>query len=76
MKVWTIPVTWEECGTVNVKANTLSEAMDIVREDEEIPVPKESEYVDGSWQLSSDDERYVRLCFNNNQEDLKDGKRM
>lgn len=69
-KVWSIPVTWEVCGIVKVEAATLAEAMEIARDDVgELEIPKSLEYVDGSWALSSDDERYVRICFNNSQED-------
>ena len=68
MKTWFIPVTWEVCGKVSVKADTLKEAMAIARDEAgEIPLPEESEYVDGSWQLSSEDESYIRCCFNNSQ---------
>ncbi len=69
-KVWSVPVTWEVCGIVKIEAVTLAEAMKIARDNEgNLDIPKESEYVDGSWSLSSDDERYIRLCFNNSQED-------
>lgn len=69
-KIWNIPVTWEVCGVVKVEAATLAEAMRIARDDDgKLDIPKESGYVDGSWSLSSDDERYIRLCFNNSQED-------
>lgn len=70
MKTWTIPVTWEVCGKVTVKADTLSEAMEIARDEAgEIPLPDESDYVDGSWQLSSDDEDHIRCCYNDGQKD-------
>ena len=49
MKTWEIPVTWEMCGNVVVEAPTLKEAMDIARdEDGVIPLPDDSDYVDGS----------------------------
>ncbi|WP_285819630.1 hypothetical protein [Bacteroides acidifaciens] len=70
MKTWVIPVTWEVCGKVSVKANTLQEAMTIARDEAgEVPLPGESDYVDGSWQLSSEDEAYIRCCFNDSQKD-------
>lgn len=66
MKTWKIPVTWEMCGIVSVKAKTLSEAMDTARDPEgNIPLPSNSNYVDGSWSLSSDDEDYVQLFQKN-----------
>lgn len=39
MKTWVIPVTWEVCGKVSVKANTLQEAMTIARDEAgEVPL--------------------------------------
>ena len=70
MKTWVIPVTWEVCGKVSVKANTLQEAMTIARDEAgEVPLPDESDYVDGSWQLSSEDEAYIRCCLNDSKKD-------
>lgn len=55
MKKWKIPVTWEVCGYVYVDADTLVEAMETARDDEGvIPLPTESDYVDGSWRLSEE----------------------
>ena len=49
MKNWKIPVTWEVCGYVYVNTDTLKEAMETARDDEGvIPLPTESDYVDGS----------------------------
>ena len=73
MKAWIIPVTWEMCGKITVKANTLKEAMDIARDEAgEIPLPIESYYVDGSWQLSFDDANEIHCLYNNNQKDEGD----
>ena len=70
MKTWTIPVTWEMFGMVQVEANTLEEAMQIARDEAgEIPLPAEAHYVDGSWQLSSEDREEIRCCYNSNQAD-------
>lgn len=70
METWKIPVCWEVCSVINVSANTLSEAMQIARdENNEIPCPVFPDYVDGSWQLSTDDEEIIRLCYNGGQED-------
>lgn len=76
-KTWRIPVTFEMCGCVFVEAPSLAEAMQIVREDEnDIPLPDRQEYVDGSFGLSSDDEEYVRQCFNDGKKDCVDPKRL
>lgn len=72
MKTWEIPVTWEMCGNVVVEAPTLKEAMDIARDwDGVIPLPDDSDYVDGSWRLSYDmsDIEEVRDLWNSGQED-------
>ena len=72
MKKWKIPVTWEVCGYVYVEADTLVEAMETARDDEGvIPLPTESDYVDGSWRLSETDENFVREMYNDNQQDEK-----
>lgn len=62
MRFWKIPVTWKMFGTIEVAADTLTNAMRIARDENgEIPLPEESFYVDGSWQLSSDKENEVAL---------------
>ena len=72
MKRWKIPVTWEVCGYVYVDADTLVEAMETAKDDEGvIPLPTESDYVDGSWRLSETDENFVREMYNDNQQDDK-----
>ena len=70
MKKWKIPVTWEVFGNVVVEADTLAEAMHIARDEEEIlPLPDESDYVDGSWRITEEDEDFIRTYYNNNQQD-------
>ena len=70
MKRWKIPVTWEVCGYVYVDADTLVEAMETARDDEGvIPLPSESDYVDGSWRLSETDADFVRELYNDSQKD-------
>ena len=70
MKKWEIPVTWEVFGKVVVEADTLVEAMHIARDEEEIlPLPDESDYVDGSWRITEEDEDFIRTYYNNNQQD-------
>lgn len=70
MKKWEIPVTWEVFGKVVVEADTLAEAMHIARDEEEIlPLPDESDYVDGSWRITQEDEDFIRTYYNNNQQD-------
>ena len=53
-----------------VDADTLVEAMETARDDEGvIPLPSESDYVDGSWRLSETDADFVRELYNDNQKD-------
>ena len=61
LETFYIPVVWEMCGTVSVEAKTLKEAIEIVRDDnDDIPLP-EGNYVDGSFQLSTEDEGTIAL---------------
>ena len=55
---------------VDWATSTLVEAMETARDDEgAIPLPIESDYVDGSWRLSETDENFVREMYNDNQQD-------
>lgn len=69
-KLWTIPVCFEMCGKVIVRADSLEEAMDTALTDESIALPEEKEYIEGSWQLSLDDADAVRSLYNDNQSDV------
>ena len=70
MKTWKVPVTWDACGIVEVEAKTMEEALVIAKDsDGIIPIPAESNYVDGSWDLSYDDAEEIRQLYNNNQPD-------
>lgn len=51
-----VAATWQMCGYVDIDADTMEEAMEIFRENsDDIPLPKDAEYVDGSFVLSSED---------------------
>lgn len=62
---WKIPVTWEMAGIVEVgkdKFPTIEEAMDYVRdESNDIELPDDKYYIDGSWSLSCEDAESVML---------------
>lgn len=61
-KYWSLPVTWEVCGFVKVKAKTHEEAIKIFKEtSDDIPLPMSASYVDGSFHLSSSDPEYIEL---------------
>lgn len=69
MKSWKIPVTWEMCGIVTVEADRLEEAMEKVRRAGNISLPQDGIYVDGTLDLSMNEDEEIRSCFNNNQKD-------
>ena len=51
-----IAVTWEMCGYIEVEANNIEEAMNMVKENpDDYNLPIERYYVDGSFCLSTDD---------------------
>ena len=70
---WTVPVTWEMCGNVKVRAATMEEAMEIAKdEDGVIPLPDDADYVDSRWHLTYEDAEDVRELFNSNQQVIAD----
>lgn len=70
MKTWRIPVSWVASALIDVQANSLSEAMHIAEDSEgKLPLPNDSEYVDGSWEVSMEDIETLRSVYNNNQSD-------
>ena len=52
-----VAVTWQMCGYVDIpEAKTMEEAMDKFNEEcDYIKLPTNGEYVDGSFELSTDD---------------------
>lgn len=51
-----VAVTWQMCGYVDIPAGTMEEAMKkFNNESDFIKLPTDGEYVDGSYQLSSED---------------------
>lgn len=68
MPIWKIPVCREMTGFVYKEAPTLEEAMEYARdEDEIIPIPTDSEYSEGSWELWINSVDDVRRLFNDGQ---------
>lgn len=57
-----LPVTWEVCGFVEVESNTIKEAVEhFITHSDGISLPDDSDYVDGSFQLTSLDEDFIAL---------------
>lgn len=54
-KKWSIPVTWEVASIVNVEADSIKEAFLKVKNDESIPLPNDSFYIDGSFRTTYDE---------------------
>lgn len=53
---WLIPVTWSVYDTITVKSTSLAKAIRWVKENsDDIPLGPNPHYVDGSWQISCDD---------------------
>ncbi len=70
MKIWKIPVSWSVCSVIDIEADTLAEAIEIAKDEAGIiPLPDESSYVDGSWELSMDEQEEIRVLYNQNQTD-------
>lgn len=68
MKIWAIPVSWEVAGIVRIPANTLDEAIHAVKRDASIELPS-GEYVDGSLDVTVDDDTLIRDYYNHGQKD-------
>ena len=68
MKTWKIPVSWEVVGMVEIQAPTLEKAIEIVRTDDSIELPY-GEYVDGSFDVTVDDDELIRECYNKGKQD-------
>ena len=68
MKQWAIPVSWEVAGVVIISANTLEEAIHAAKQDDSIGLPS-GEYVDGSFDVTVDDDDCIRNFYNNGQQD-------
>ena len=57
-----IPVIWEMCGMVEIEADSLEEAIEGFHSaEDDLPLPECSDYVDGSFAISTDDLNTIRL---------------
>lgn len=63
MRTFEIPVSWTMCGIVKIKANTLEEAIEKAKENEDtLPLPDNGEYIDASFEI---DEELARVWPDN-----------
>lgn len=62
MKGYKIPVEWSVYATVEVKGNSLDDAVKRAKDNvDELPaVLSESEYVDGSYRINDDDKELIQ----------------
>lgn len=57
-----VAVTWEMCGYIDIEAQSMEEAMEkFKKESDYIKLPSDGIYVDGSFQLSSDDVEEMKV---------------
>lgn len=57
-----IAVTWEMCGYIEVDAVSTEEAMQKVKNDpDDYDLPKNGDYVDGSFHLSTEDVEIMKI---------------
>lgn len=72
MKTFKIPVSWEVCATIEVVAETAEEALRLANEKEDsknpYSLPKENEYVDGSFEIEQDIE--IIEAFNSQKREI------
>ena len=55
-KVFSIPVEWVVTETIDIKANSLREAIKFINKNaDEIPLGTEPAYIDGTWKISADE---------------------
>lgn len=55
-KIFSIPVEWVVTETIDIKADSLQEAIAfILDKSDEIPLGTEPEYIDGTWKISADE---------------------
>lgn len=70
MPIWKIPVCWEMTGFIYAEFPTLEEAVEYARDREGIiPIPIESEYSEGSWDLCIEGVDEVRDLYNGGRRD-------
>ena len=65
MKKYKLPVTWEMCGTVEIEAESIEDAIAYFNENiDDIEIPTDYEYVDSSFRLTDDNPEDILLLYN------------
>jgi len=52
--IFKIPVYWSVSGIAEIEADDIESAIDTSKEDMEVPLPEDSYYIDGSWEVNED----------------------
>lgn len=61
-KIFKLPVEWSVFGTIEIEAETLEDDLKIFCETEnEIELPTERDYIEGSFKLSTDASPYINI---------------
>ena len=65
LKDYLIPVSFEMCGMLSIKANSTEEAIELAKSHiDELPIPTVKNYIDGSYQIATDDTEIIDLYTN------------
>lgn len=73
MKMYKIPVEWIMCGEIEVAAETEEDAMRLFKKNiDDIYLPKNGEYVDGSFQISCGNESEAMDYMRANSEETEE----
>jgi hypothetical protein len=61
---YVVPVTWQMRGFVKICAESIEEAIARAENADDMPIPTDSEYVNGSCQIENDDAESVEMYTN------------
>lgn len=61
-KIFKLPVEWASYGTIEIEAESLEDALKIFcKTENEIELPTERDYIDGSFKMSTDASPYINI---------------
>ena len=64
MKTFKLPVTYSVSEFVNIEAESIEDAIQYFKENTDdiaLPLDVDTEYIDGSFELSSEDKKYIEF---------------